>query len=161
MTTDQTMRALADAATQGPWGLNSAERASYSEIDKTDCRCSDPNDGEYIFDRLEEEKGHWHRYQDLHHVYGPMNVVIAGNYEYEDGGIIEHQDAEFIAACREWVPDAIRRIEAVREIHQPIKALNTRYQGGKLTQVCTGCGQDNGNWNQWPCPTIRALDGDK
>lgn len=44
---------------------------------------------------------------------------------------------------------------AVREIHQPIEALNVRY--GQKQQVCTGCGTDDGNWQLYPCPTIRAV----
>lgn len=125
MTTDQEMRELADAATQGPWdAYRPYEAYRIYEL------CSTTEQG--------------------------LNETLA-----EVSGYNASADAEFIAACRQWVPDAIRRIEAVREIHQPIKALNTRYPGGKLTQVCTGCGQDDGNWNQWPCPTIRALDGDK
>ena len=46
-----------------------------------------------------------------------------------------------------------RRIE---EIHKPIDALNTSVN--QIQQVCRGCGQDNGKWNEWPCPTIRALE---
>lgn len=65
---------------------------------------------------------------------------------------------ELAPAMLQEIKDLRHDAEAVREIHQPIKALNTRYPGGKLTQVCTGCGQDNGNWNTYPCPTIRALD---
>lgn len=45
---------------------------------------------------------------------------------------------------------------AVREIHQPIEALNVRY--GQKQQVCTGCGADDGNWQIYPCPTIRAVE---
>lgn len=45
---------------------------------------------------------------------------------------------------------------AVREIHQPIEALNVRY--GQVQRVCTGCGTDDGNWQVYPCPTIRAVE---
>jgi hypothetical protein len=51
-----------------------------------------------------------------------------------------------------------RVVDAVRKIHSPIDAVNTRYPGGRMTQVCTGCGTDDGNWQTWPCPTIRAVD---
>lgn len=49
---------------------------------------------------------------------------------------------------------AIRR---VREIHEPIDAMNYGGRVPRQTRVCTGCGTDNGNWQQWPCPTVRAL----
>lgn len=49
--------------------------------------------------------------------------------------------------------------DRVREVHQPIEALNMRHHPrGQLTRVCSGCGTDDGNWQTWPCPTIRALD---
>ncbi|MEV6219766.1 hypothetical protein [Nocardia sp. NPDC051833] len=49
--------------------------------------------------------------------------------------------------------------DRVREVHQPVDALNVRYPGGRRTQVCAGCGTDDGNWQMYPCPTIRALSG--
>ena len=51
--------------------------------------------------------------------------------------------------------DAI--IDTIR-VHEPINAIDYGVQPRhKLTQVCVGCGQDNGDWNYWPCPTIRAI----
>lgn len=47
--------------------------------------------------------------------------------------------------------------DRVRQVHEPIEALNVRYPGGRRTEVCTGCGTDDGNWQTYPCPTIRAL----
>lgn len=50
------------------------------------------------------------------------------------------------------------QLNRVREVHQPIEALNIRHRpNGRLTQVCSGCGTDDGNWQIYPCPTIRAL----
>lgn len=48
-------------------------------------------------------------------------------------------------------------IEAVRNIHLPIDALMYGIHNSWQTRVCTGCGQDDGNWQTWPCPTIRAI----
>lgn len=50
------------------------------------------------------------------------------------------------------------RIDRVRQVHQPIDAVNMRHPGGRLTRVCSGCGTDDGNWQHYPCPTIRALE---
>lgn len=47
--------------------------------------------------------------------------------------------------------------DRVRQLHQPIEAVNMRHPGGRLTRVCSGCGTDDGNWQPYPCPTIRAL----
>jgi hypothetical protein len=52
------------------------------------------------------------------------------------------------------------KIRRVREIHEPIDAVMFAGGGQHARRVCTGCGTDDGNWQVWPCPTIRALDGD-
>lgn len=40
--------------------------------------------------------------------------------------------------------------------HQPIDALHT--PTGRVVQVCSArdCETDDGDWIQWPCPTLRA-----
>ena len=48
------------------------------------------------------------------------------------------------------------QIGVVRTLHEPIEALNTTVN--RVQKVCLGCGQDNGNWQNWPCPTTRALE---
>lgn len=77
--------------------------------------------------------------------------------------VLSNRDAEFIAAARTDIPALIAEVERlrgivdrVREVHAPIDALNTRYN--QVQKVCTGCGTDDGNWQNWPCPTIRALE---
>jgi hypothetical protein len=49
-------------------------------------------------------------------------------------------------------------VAAVRKVHEPIDALDCGVATPSITQVCTGCGTDDGNWQIWPCPTIRALE---
>jgi len=52
---------------------------------------------------------------------------------------------------------ALEAINRVLAIHEPADAA---MYGGKnvyKVQVCTGCGQDDGNWNKWPCPTVEAI----
>lgn len=36
---------------------------------------------------------------------------------------VQQDDARFIAASRQWVPDAIRRLDAIRELIDPSKAV--------------------------------------
>lgn len=59
--------------------------------------------------------------------------------------------------------DALREarvaIDRVLDIHQPLDAVNYHGGGQRMTRVCTGCGTDNGNWQVYPCPTVRALGG--
>lgn len=48
--------------------------------------------------------------------------------------------------------------DRVRALHQPIDAVNMRHHpNGRLTRVCSGCGTDDGNWQHYPCSTVRAL----
>lgn len=48
-------------------------------------------------------------------------------------------------------------VRAVADIHAPIEAV--QYLGSRQVprRVCTGCGSDDGNWQLWPCPTVRAI----
>lgn len=116
MTSDQTMRALADAATDGPWRV-------WYDPDPTKLRATAVETA-------------W------------CHGDIEGDTELITDYLPTDADAEFIADCREWVPDAIRRIEAVRELHWGDVSV------GVHAHVCAECRQE------YPCPTIRALDGD-
>lgn len=74
----------------------------------------------------------------------------------EDAGVIRvlrrHRDEA------EAERDELRaEVERVRDVHQPVDAMNT--DTGRIVKVCAGCGTDGGNWTYWPCRTIRALDG--
>lgn len=51
--------------------------------------------------------------------------------------------------------EAEGKLAQVRAVHEPFDALNVRY--GHVQKVCAGCGTDDGNWQVWPCPTIRAI----
>ncbi|GAA1337310.1 hypothetical protein [Arthrobacter roseus] len=49
-------------------------------------------------------------------------------------------------------------IQRVRDIHAPMDAVMYAGKSQHVDLFCTGCGQDDGNWSIWPCPTIKALD---
>lgn len=136
---DQTMRALADAATQGPWDVT-----------------------------------------DVPRIYAPCTE----DESLEPLGDFDHYaDAEFIAAAREWVPDALERLaiaaNAVELANETTATYKARWrdavarndaleeQTGRVldlhwgdvsvgihAHICAECRQE------YPCPTIRALDGD-
>ena len=72
---------------------------------------------------------------------------------------VHMQLAAELLAARARLAELDAQLDRVREVHQPIEALNIRYPRGRLTEVCTGCGTDDGNWQIYPCPTIRALNG--
>lgn len=58
------------------------------------------------------------------------------------------QMLDWAMGTREWVPRAVARIEAVRELHKEIKEEDI----GVLWRYCAECG------NVWPCPTLEFLD---
>lgn len=49
-------------------------------------------------------------------------------------------------------------LDAVLAVHQPIDALMNPGRHERTVQVCTGCGTDDGNWQRYPCPTVRAIE---
>jgi hypothetical protein len=62
-------------------------------------------------------------------------------------------------AAHEAGRDDRTRLRKVREIHSPVDAVDYGRNPARRSQVCAGCGTDNGNWQVWPCPTIRAIEG--
>lgn len=51
----------------------------------------------------------------------------------------------------------VAAVRAVLDVHDSIDAV--QYAGSRQIprRVCTGCGTDAGNWQVWPCPTVRAI----
>ena len=89
---------------------------------------------------------------------GPImeQLIVAGEDAVLDwGNGTRKADAEFIAHAREDLPRLLAAVRAVEAVHEPIDALNVRIN--RIQKVCTGCGTDDGNWQVWPCPTIRAI----
>ena len=74
---------------------------------------------------------------------------------YADAELITNAPADIAALIAE-VERLQAQIGVVRTLHEPIEALNTTVN--RVQKVCLGCGQDNGNWQNWPCPTTRALE---
>lgn len=48
-------------------------------------------------------------------------------------------------------------LDAGLAVHQPIDALMYSGPQQRMVKVCTGCGTDDGDWQRWPCPTVRAI----
>lgn len=99
----------------------------------------------------------------IHSEHGPRETCWTVDFPPEIGGMGTEKDAEFIANAPEDIAALVAEVErlrgqidAARAIHKPLDALNMN--SNRIGQVCLGCGQDNGNWNEWPCPTIRALE---
>ena len=86
-------------------------------------------------------------------IYGrdPIEPITPTVATTERGGDTE---AAFIADARTRLPQALDVIQAVMKVHKPINERNSRYRSGR---VCIGCVDAGGDWNEWPCPTVRAI----
>ena len=89
-------------------------------------------------------------------------VVRTGEHTLEREGIVPAEyvrgdDAAFIAAAPSTVARLLGIVERVEKVHEPIEALMYSGSHQRLVKVCTGCGTDDGNWQRWPCPTIKAI----
>lgn len=75
---------------------------------------------------------------------------------------VRDQDVETLRSdnedLRKLADSAEAVVARVREIHHPVPCENTRHDGGN-GQHCAVCEYDDVSGNIWPCPTIRALDG--
>jgi hypothetical protein len=71
--------------------------------------------------------------------------------------VIGEENAEFIAASRTDVPRLVAALIAALDVHEPVNALLNPGPHERVVKVCTGCGTDDGNWQRWPCPTVRVI----
>lgn len=84
-------------------------------------------------------------------------AVLGGYVEQSDS----QADAEFIAAARTSAPKLIAAVEAVMAVHRPVDVEPSE-------TVCHGCSTLRGTgenaryfpYEEWPCPTIRAIEAE-
>lgn len=98
---------------------------------------------------------------DFHTVVNDGEYVVHIADVTQGGADAEHiammQPSTTLALVAE-VRELRAKVERVREVHEPIDALLNPGRHERVVKVCIGCGTDDGNWQRWPCPTIRALD---
>ena len=95
------LRQVAEQATEGPWERGDVWLVASPGVagrDKnTCCYCSGKN-GPPV--RVDGDGYHVHRDQtpfEVDHLISSQEGLVAGNYDYEEGGIIAAPDAEFVA----------------------------------------------------------------
>ena len=93
----------------------------------------------------------------IHSEQGPRETRWTVDLPPEIGGMGTRADAEMIAHAPEDIAALVaeverlrEQVEAVREHHVPVDA---NYYAATVTECCSCPGP-------WPCPTIRALDGE-
>ena len=120
------LRRLAEAATPGPWTFEAPERLEV-HIKREDCLCSGVSD-EYEF-VSESADRHVHLRREIHIIYAGEKVV-AGNYDYEEGGIIERRDRDYIAAANPaTVLGLLDSLAHITKAHDNARAEMERLEG--------------------------------
>lgn len=123
-----------NAATPGPWKANkdgTIDGTDYAEVicrGQVDC---------------------------MSYCYGGTSVIEGDNLA-ADAEFIAHapSDVAYLLAELRKRDEALARVEGV---HEPIDALMYSGPHQRLVKVCTGCGSDDGNWQHWPCPTLKVI----
>lgn len=66
-------------------------------------------------------------------------------------------DVKYLRATRDWIPNVLARLGAVRDLHRPFPVMGTGGQmlTGQPPQMCITCRA------KYPCPTIQALNGEQ
>ena len=105
----ESIQARADAATAGPWEVVPEDTWHY--LDK-DAECNLCTKGvellrEHFYDDGEKAHIHW---DSSHCICDSEQNLVAGNFDYEEGGIIRHEDTVFIANARQDVPALLEYI---------------------------------------------------
>lgn len=119
---DEVMQALVATTTEGPW--------LFREDHKTG--------GIYITHPNPDGVGGW-------------LVCMLPQTENLPLDSLDRVNMGFVASARSWVPAALQRIQAAKDLHYPV---TTRSNDGEEWEECaSGCGE-------WPCLTAKALRGE-
>jgi hypothetical protein len=76
---------------------------------------------------------------------------------YPRSGYSPKDDMILIANAPTDMAALLGAVRAVLGVHEPVDAIMYGGKNAHKVQVCTGCGQDDGNWNRYPCPTVTAI----
>ena len=107
----ESIQARADAATAGPWEVEPEHEWEWLTVD-TECDlCRGGVELlEVVADNDEGEITEGHKHWSPSHYIAAPREEIAGNFDYEEGGIIRHEDTVFIANARQDVPALLEYI---------------------------------------------------
>ena len=152
------LRALSTAATPGPWEAGdiwSWAGCGFNGNGPDECvLCDHMGDPAWTGKAdINGKRMHAHKHRNPHpyaidhRISGPDDEV-AGNYDHEEGGIIDPDDLALIVWCR-------NHADALADLADTVKAIPRHYPYGgpeveDVTGKCLVCG------TSWPCPTERA-----
>lgn len=147
------IEARLDAATPGPW--EHGDIWSWAGVVAPDECALCRSHGEPVWVGQADINGklmlaHKHRnpdpYQPDHLVSGPDRLV-AGNYDYEEGGILRRADARFIVAARQDVPALLAEVRRLRGLVSP--AAGRVIETAVAARLAERNADDPGGWGRW------------
>ena len=105
----ESIQARVYAASAGPWEVEEESRHRYLEFPFKCDLCEEGIDllGIRVLDNGAKTHVHWAPSHCIQVHNGPL---VAGNFDYEEGGIIRHEDTVFIANARQDVPELLEYI---------------------------------------------------
>ncbi len=145
-----------NAATPGPWRVE--ETSHIACLLERGEECLHPDSPLLDSELMADIKGaptrvyHTHEARETPHRIEPD---IAGNYDWEEGGIVHGDDAEFIAHARTDVPALVAALRAVLDMHarRPWRLGDFLCHGQtEFPDQCDACR------TEWPCPTVLAVE---
>jgi hypothetical protein len=119
------IKARVNAATPGPWERGDVYGTAGVGFGHQPGKCALCHHGEPVWVGEANINGrtmqaHRHRdpepYEPDHRITGPDGQCIAGNYDYEAGGILEPADTEFITHARTDVPALLAELDLAKAV---------------------------------------------
>ena len=152
------IKARADAATPGPWEAGDVWLtagliwdADHNRVGpKVATHCGYCHHGEPVWAGRTDINGtvmraHRHRdpdpYEPTHKISGADGASVAGNYDYEAGGILRPEDTEFIIHARTDVPALLAEVDRLRALTETCTCYDgspANYEGPHAD--CPVCG---------------------
>ncbi|MCQ9367362.1 hypothetical protein NQ036_03755 [Brevibacterium sp. 91QC2O2] len=91
---------------------------------------------------------------DVDGEFGILPGIIPDDTHY---GVGSAADIRAIADARAALPHLLTALEGVLQVHQPIEAVDELGRTKRPIRVCAGCGTDSGQWQLYPCRTVRPI----
>ena len=124
----EAIKARADAATAGPWEVEPEHEWEWlAEDTKCDLCKRGVELFEVVTDNDEGEITEGHKHWSPSHYIAAPREEIAGNFDYEEGGIIRHEDTIFIANARQDVPALLEYIAELEAKLDKFKLCEEHY----------------------------------
>lgn len=150
----QRYKEITKEATRGPWehsvwyclaGVNDGTHKGWNPLDIPWGKCLYCHTEGTLVKEFKQRKKtyHLHRIEggvgEWHDIYNVDGVLIAGNYDYEDGGICSEEDSTFICMARTAVPQLcesyLELVQVLHDLDAMFKANNPELAHGLVQKA--------------------------